>query len=46
LAGIASLQEIETHWSLPDLLDANDALDIKEDAEKESVKKLNKNRGK
>ena len=33
LAQIATLQEIETHWSLLDLLDGNEALDLKELAE-------------
>jgi hypothetical protein len=27
--GLATLEEIDTHWSLTDLLDANDALDVK-----------------
>lgn len=33
MAGIASLKEIETHWTINDLADANEALDIKEEAE-------------
>lgn len=33
LAGLGSLQEIETHWSIDDLADANEALDLKEEAE-------------
>ena len=33
LAGISTLQEIETHWSIDDLADANEALDIKDEAE-------------
>jgi hypothetical protein len=31
LAKITTLQEIEEHWSLSDLLDAHEALDIQED---------------
>jgi len=27
-AKVATLEEIETHWSLDDLIDANDALDF------------------
>jgi hypothetical protein len=30
---MGSLQEIETHWSIDDLADANEALDVKEEAE-------------
>ena len=33
LAGLTTLQEIETHWSFADLLDAHEVLDIKEDVE-------------
>ncbi len=29
LEGIATLQEIETHWSIDDLADAHEALDLK-----------------
>lgn len=29
----ATLQEIETHWSIDDLCDANEALDVKSDIE-------------
>ena len=29
IARVASLHEIETYWSIGDLLDANDALDVK-----------------
>lgn len=31
--GIATLKEIETYWTINDLADANEALDIKEEAE-------------
>ena len=37
---MATLQEIETHWSLDDLLDANDALDLKEQAEAQRMKEI------
>jgi len=42
LERIATLEEIETHYSLLDLLDANIALDFKE----EMVAKANKPKGK
>ncbi len=29
LEGVATLQEIETHWSIDDLADAHEALDLK-----------------
>lgn len=29
LEGLATLQEIETHWSIDDLADAHEALDLK-----------------
>jgi len=35
LAKVATLQEIETHWSLNDLFDALEILDITERAERE-----------
>lgn len=33
LERVATLHEIETHWSLDDLLDANDALDAWQEAQ-------------
>jgi hypothetical protein len=33
LKGIATLQEIETHYTLTDLLDAHEALDLQEEAD-------------
>ena len=33
MSGKATLQEIETHWSINDLADANEALDIEQDME-------------
>jgi len=41
LEKIATLEEIETHYSLLDLLDANIALDFKE----EMISKANKTKG-
>ena len=32
LEGVATLHEIDTHWTICDLADANEALDIKDDA--------------
>ena len=29
--GLATLQELETHWSLLDILKGNDALDVQDD---------------
>lgn len=31
LDGVATLHEIETHWSITDVLDANEALDVQAD---------------
>ena len=31
---VATLQELETHWSLRDLILANEALDIRDEAQK------------
>jgi len=33
VAKIATLEEIETHYDLVDLLDANEALDLQDEAE-------------
>jgi len=37
--GVATLEEIETHWDLTDLLDANEALDVMDDLERLQAKK-------
>ena len=34
LSKITTLQEVETHWCILDLQEANEALDLKEDAER------------
>ncbi len=39
LQGVATLQEIETHWSLSDVVAANRALDAKLDAERQAYEK-------
>ena len=39
LTGLATLVEIETQWSLCDLADANEALDVKEELEQEAHKR-------
>jgi hypothetical protein len=31
LEGMASLHEVETHWTITDVLDANEALDVQGD---------------
>ncbi|WP_170302195.1 DUF6889 family protein [Desulfosarcina widdelii] len=36
-ARITTLEEIETHWSLCDLADAHEALDIQSEAERWAV---------
>ena len=33
IGGVATLTEIETHWSIDDLVSANEALDAKLEAE-------------
>jgi hypothetical protein len=33
LAGAGRLEEIERHWSIDDLADANEALDVRDEAE-------------
>jgi len=38
LAKVASLSEIEKHWSINDLADANEALDIKDEVEAHMMK--------
>lgn len=39
LRKVATLEEIETHYSLYDLLDIHEALDVQEDAEAYYAKK-------
>lgn len=36
---VATLEEVETYYSLVDLLDANEALDLYEKAQAEAMKK-------
>ena len=40
LAKIATLEEIERSWNISDLMDANEALDVKEDSERIESQKL------
>lgn len=42
--GKATLQEIETHWSLADLFIANAVLDLEEDAEAEADNRIEEQR--
>jgi hypothetical protein len=42
LAKVATLHEIEAYWCLDDLMDANEALDIKDALEAEQAAKINK----
>ena len=39
-ARIATLQEIDTHWSIDDLADAHEALDIQAEAEAKAAKRV------
>jgi hypothetical protein len=36
---IATLEEIESHWSIDDLADAHEALDIQQEAEARAYRK-------
>ena len=38
LSQVTTLQEMETHWSVVDMLDAHEALDLQEDAERLAMK--------
>jgi hypothetical protein len=40
---VASLQEIETHWNIEDVLKANALLDMRIDIEKDLLKKAEAN---
>jgi hypothetical protein len=46
LSNIATLQEIETHWTINDLADANEALDIKDALEREHIENSKRGRNK
>ena len=39
IAKIATLKEIEEHWSLVDLINAHEVLDVQDDAERYAMKK-------
>lgn len=40
--GVATLQEIDTHYDLTEVWDANEALDIKEEAERLAMPRMPK----
>ncbi len=42
LAKVATLEEIERSWSLNDLMDAHEALDIQQEAEEYAQKEVDK----
>ena len=42
LSGAATLTEIETQWTVIDLLDANEALDLQADAEERAIEQARK----
>ena len=44
LAGVATLREIEEAWSIMDLLDANEVLDLRERAEREAARAAERHR--
>jgi len=44
LAGAGRLEEIERHWSIDDLADANEALDVKDEAEEFAHRQANHSR--
>jgi len=46
LAKIATLSELDTHYSFMDLVHANDALDVQEEMEREAHDKMTKGLGK
>lgn len=46
LSKIATLAELDTHYSFMDLVHANDALDIQEEMEREAQEKITKGLGK
>jgi hypothetical protein len=39
MAGCGTLKDIEAHWSIEDLADANEALDVKDEAEQYAAKR-------
>lgn len=40
---VATLEEIETHWDLCDLLEAHDALDLRDRVEEDAMNEVNHN---
>ena len=42
MAKIATLHEIESYWSIDDLADANEALDVKFEAEQRQLDEMKK----
>jgi len=40
LAQVVTLQEMETHWSVVDMLDAHEALDLQEETERLALQKM------
>jgi hypothetical protein len=45
LSGYATLKEIETEWTLCQLMDANEALDIKQELEAEAAEEARNKAG-
>jgi len=44
LAQVATLREIEEHWTINDLADANEALDIKQELEAREIERAQRQR--
>jgi hypothetical protein len=45
LDGVATLQEIETHWSIDDLADAHEALDARDAVRREQLARARRSGG-
>lgn len=43
LAGVATLSEIEMHWHLGNVFEANEALDIQEEANRRATEAVTEN---
>jgi hypothetical protein len=43
LSKVATLQEIDTHWSLNDVVDANVLLNLQQELENNMLDRVNKN---
>ncbi len=46
LAKVATLSEIETHYSIDDVIEANEYLDLQDEAEKKQIERAKRRKGK